>query len=41
MAGTLAELVLTDDERQTLQTWASRPKSTNASPPGLKPSQRS
>jgi transposase len=24
----MAELILTDDERQTLQTWASRPKST-------------
>jgi len=24
----IAELVLTDDERQTLQTWANRPKST-------------
>lgn len=23
-----AELILTDDERQTLKTWASRPKST-------------
>src|SRR3954468_11505593 len=28
MARPLAELVLTDDERQTLTTWASRPKST-------------
>src|SRR4051794_3295590 len=28
MARPLADLVLTDDERQTLQTWASRPKST-------------
>src|ERR1700729_4057199 len=27
MARPLAELVLTDDERQTLTTWASRPKS--------------
>ena len=28
MARPMAELVLTDDERQTLTTWASRPKST-------------
>src|SRR3954465_9028313 len=28
MARPLAELALTDDERQTLTTWASRPKST-------------
>jgi transposase len=28
MARPLAELVLTEDERQTLTTWASRPKST-------------
>src|SRR3954453_11423721 len=28
MARPLAELVLTDDQRQTLTTWASRPKST-------------
>src|SRR3954449_1908784 len=28
MARPLAELVLTDDERQMLMTWASRPKST-------------
>ena len=28
MARPLAELVLSDDERQTLTTWASRPKST-------------
>ncbi len=28
MARPLAGLVLTDDERQTLKTWASRPKST-------------
>jgi transposase len=28
MARPLAELVLTDDERQTLTTWAGRPKST-------------
>jgi hypothetical protein len=24
-----AELVLTDDEKQTLKTWANRPKSTH------------
>ena len=28
MARPLAELVLTDDERQTLQTWASRVPAT-------------
>jgi hypothetical protein len=28
MARPLAELVLSDDQGQTLKTWASRPKST-------------